>query len=196
MINKLESKAKLIDTLHNHLSIKIILGLIGLSLNEIFDNFSFEVPKEYEPNVGWLIFWDDHKFKINPEHKDLVQIVFKFAWSYTTDSTDERLKAFVNNELTMFEAGMKLYSIHQQQIKASQKYRTWKALDNWIIQKLKSKKRWTQQELWEALPASYEDKDIYREDDAVYCTKRSRNPIKFRAFCDHIRKAKVKIKYG
>jgi hypothetical protein len=193
---KVSPELKLINALNQHLAIKLIIELTGLSLEEIFANFSLEIPVEYEPNVGWLILWDPTTFYISPEHQDLVQIVLKFAWSYTTDSPDERLRAFLNNELTMFEAGMKLYSIHQQQIKASKKDRSWKALDNWIIQKLGNKKKWTQQELWDALPESYESKGIYREGDEIYCTKKSRNPIKFRAFCDHFRKAKRKIKYG
>lgn len=187
-------ESRLIEVLNQHLSIKIILELTELSLEKILANCSLQIPDEYEPNLGWLIVWDRNIININPEHIDLVQIVLKFAWSYTTNTKNERLKVFLNNELTMFEAGMKLYSIHQQQIKASKEDRTWEALDNWIIQKLRnSKKKWTQQALWDALPESYDGKDIYRVGDKVFCTKKSRNPIQFRAFCDHFRKIKKKI---
>lgn len=189
-------ESKLIDALNRHLSIKTILELTRLPLEEILANCRLEIPAEYEPSVGWLIVWDPMIFHINPEHLDLVQIVLKFAWSYTTNSQNQRLKTFLNNELTMFEAGMKLYSIHQQQIKASKKERSWEDLDNWIIRKLGNKKKWTQQKLWDVLPESYEGKGIYREGDEIYCTKKSRKPIKIRAFGDHLRKAKRKIKYG
>jgi len=184
-------ESKLINALKRHLSINVILELTGLDLDKIFTNCWLEIPTEYEPNVGWLMVWDPKKFPINKEHIDLVQIVLKYAWSYSISSSNERLRTFLNNELTMFDAGMKLHLIHQQQIKASKKGRSWKALDNWISRQLR-KKKWLQQELWDALPESYEGKAIYRDGDEVCCTKKSRNPIKFRAFCDHIRKMKKK----
>lgn len=193
---KSSTESGLIDALNWHLSIKIVVEFTGLNLEDILAKCRLVVPKEYEPNVGWLILWDPKKFYINPKHIDLVERVLKFAWFYTPGSSNDRLKAFVNMELTSFEAGMKLHSIHQQQIKASKKDRSWEALDNWIIRKLRNKKKWRQKELWDALPESYDGKGIYREGDEICCTKKSRNPIKFRAFCDHIRKVKKKIKSG
>jgi hypothetical protein len=195
-IFKANPKPDLVNALNRHSSIKAILDLTNLSLDGILTFCSLEIPEEYEPNVGWSIAWNPDVYNINHEHIDLIQIILKFAWSYSMDSSNMRLSAFLNRELSMFEAGMKLQSIHHQQIEASKKERTWKALDNWIVIKLKNKKKLTYQELWDALPESYDGKDIYREKDVLYCSKGDRNPIKFRGFCDHIRRVKNKIKYG
>lgn len=187
---------KLIKQLHKHESIKSILELSGLSLEEIFSNCSLEIPEEYEPGLGWFIVWDPTIFTIKGEHQDLVQTILKFAWSYSGITTNERLKCFVERELTMFEAGMKLQALRQQKKEAGQQSREWKELNSWILKKLKSGKKWPTKDLWNALPESYDDEKIYRSEDTIYCRKDSRKPIIFRGFCDHVREVRKKIKYG
>lgn len=186
---------KLMKQLQRHKSVKSILELSGLSLEGIFSNCSLEIPKEYDPCLGWFIIWDPTVFTIKGEHQDLIQKILKFAWSYLGITTNERLKAFVEHELTMFEAGMKLQALHQQKRDAGQKSREWKELDNWIFKKLKSGKKWATKDLWNALPESYDEENIYRSGDKIYCRKDSRKPIIFRGFCDHVREMRKKITY-
>lgn len=187
---------KLIQQLHKHESVKSILELSGLTLEGIFSNCSLEIPKEYEPGLGWFMVWDPTIFTIKGEHQDLIQTILKFAWSYSGVTTNERLKCFVERELTMFEAGMKLQALYQQKKDASQKSREWKELNHWILKKLKSGKKWPTKDLWRALRESYDEEKIYRFGNKIHCSKDSRKPIGFRGFCDHVREMRKKIKYG
>lgn len=187
---------RLIEQLHRHESIKSILSLSGLSLEGIFSNCYLEIPKEYEPGLGWFIVWDPTIFTIKDEHQDLIQMILKFAWSYSGSTTSECLKAFVERELTMFEAGMKLHALRQQKRNAGQSSRKWEELDSWITKKLESKRKWFVKDLWTALPESYDEEKFFRSGDEIYCSKDSRKPISFRGFCDHVREMRKKIKYG
>lgn len=191
---------KLIKQLHRHDSIKSILSLSGLSLEGIFSNCYLEIPKEYEPGLGWLIVWNPTVFTIKDEHQDLIQMILKFALSYSGITINERLKAFFERELMMFEAGMKLLALRRQKRSAGQRKRKWKALDNWILKKLKTKlktkKKWTVKDLWSALPESHDGKKIYRSESKIYCSKDKRKPITIRGFSDHVREVRKKIKYG
>ncbi|CDZ79877.1 hypothetical protein BN1013_00377 [Candidatus Rubidus massiliensis] len=183
---------KLIKWLHEHESIQFILKLSGLSLEGIFSNCSLEIPKNYEPGLGWFIIWDPTIFRIKGEHQDLVQTILKFAWSYSGVTTNEHLKAFVECELTKSEAGMKLQALRQQKKDAAKQSREWKELDAWILKKLKSKKKWSAEDLWNALPESYDEEEIYRSGNKIHCRKDSRKPISFRGFCDHVREMRKK----
>jgi hypothetical protein len=183
---------KLIQQLHRHESIKAILELSGLTLEEIFSNCSLEIPKEYEPGLGWVIMWDPTIFTIKEENQDLIRTILKFAWSYSGITTNERLKSFVGREMTMFEPGMKLQALYQQKKEASQKTRQWKELNQWILKKLKSGKKWPTKDLWRALPESYNEEKIYRSGDKIHCRKDSRKPIGFRGFWDHVREMRKK----
>lgn len=187
---------KLIEQLHKHESIQSILELSGLSLEGIFSNCSLEIPKKYDPCLGWFMIWDPTVFTIKGEYQDLIQKILKFAVSYSAIPINERLKAFVEHELAMFEAGMKLQALHQQKVDAGQKSREWKELDIWILKKLKSGKKWTVKDLWNVLPDSYDGENIYRSESKIYCNKNNRKPISFRGFYDHVREMRKKITYG
>lgn len=186
----------LIKVLRRHESIKSIVKITGLSLEDIFKNCALEIPEEYHPGVGWLIIWDPNIFNIKDEHQDLIQIILKFAWSYAGISLNDRFKSYVDRELTMFEAGMKLQALRQQKRNAGQKSREWKDLNHWILKKLKLLRKWTVQDLWNALPESYGEEKFFCDGDKIHCKKESRKPISFRGFSDHVREMRKKIKYG
>lgn len=90
---------------------------------------------------------------------------------------------------------LKIEESRQKKVKSAKMKRPWKALDNWILKKLKKRKHFYK-ELWSLLPEKQENFAFYRKDDKIFCAKNTRKPIKIRAFYDHVRKVKEKIMSG
>jgi hypothetical protein len=122
--------------------------LTGLSIDKILGECTLEIPEEYSPGMGWLVSWPSEKLNIHSSHIHAIQILLKLMWLYSCkESTDSPLKTFVSQELSMFEAGMKLEASRRQRIEASKKERPWPALAKWIKRKFKNKTEWTNKKL-------------------------------------------------
>jgi hypothetical protein len=76
---------------------------------------------------------------------------------------------------------VKIEETRLKRVKAARKERSWKALDDWLLQQLRMKKR-TCKELWAALPEKGDNYQFYRKDEKICCRSKSRKSIKFRAF--------------
>ncbi len=195
MMFKASFTPDLSKTLLKHSWIRKILEDTTLSLDKILRHCALEIPPRYELGVSWVTHSDLKTIKIETEHRDYIEKILKFAWLYIgKNSGDELLYSSVSRELAMFEAGRELQVIHQQRIHASKQKRPWKTLDEWIARRLRKNITATNQELWDALPKSYDEEMIYRDGSDLFCRKKSRNPIRFRAFCNHVQRVKAKIK--
>ncbi|HEY4831861.1 MAG TPA: hypothetical protein VIH61_04800, partial [Waddliaceae bacterium] len=86
---------------------KWISELTNFDLEKILRYCSLEVPEEALSGAGWIITWNCDVLNVKSEHLHMIQVLFKLVWLYS-DKTDSPLKSMVAQELTMFEAGMKL----------------------------------------------------------------------------------------
>lgn len=192
---KPRTSRKLIKQLKRHSSVKDVLEVTGFSLKDILQNSCLGVPEEYVPGSGWSMIWKAEKLDVKIEWVDLLQTVLKFAWSYSTDAKNEIVYSGITRELAMLDAGSELKKVHLQKVKAGGADKHWKALRKWIKRKLSMKRKWTHQELWDALPESYDDEKFYLADDRIclkgkYNSKGKPSSIGFRAFEDNIRAVK------
>ncbi|CCB87732.1 unknown protein [Parachlamydia acanthamoebae UV-7] len=128
----------LLKVVQKHPIGKGINELTGFDLGKIFAYCSLEVPEESQSGVAWIVTWSRNDVDIKPEHVHIIQVLLKLVWLYS-EQTDSPLKSIVAQELTMFEAGMKLEASRCQRIEAAKKERPWPALDQWISKKLKRK---------------------------------------------------------
>ncbi len=184
---------RLLQTIQKHPIGKGVRELTGFGLENILNHCSLEVPDESLSGVGWIVIWASEDLDIKPEHVYIIQVLLKLAWLYSEQS-DSPLKSMVAQELTMFEAGMKLEANRRQKIEAAQKARPWPALDQWISKKLKLKTEWTSAKLWTALPLSHDGDLIYQDGGKLHCSQGNYSSIGYRAFCDHVKRQREKNK--
>src|ERR1700733_1051107 len=172
---------------------KWISELTNFDLEKILRYCSLEVPEEALSGAGWIITWNCDVLNVKSEHLHMIQVLFKLVWLYS-DKTDSPLKSMVAQELTMFEAGMKLEANRRQRIEAAKKERPWPALDQWISKKLKLKTEWTNAKLWGALPQSHDGDPIYQDGEKLHCSQGNYSSIGYRAFCNHVKRQREKNK--
>jgi hypothetical protein len=188
-----KAERNLVRIVQNHSIGKAVCESTNLDLGKIFEHCSLEIPDEALPGVGWLVTWSPNELDIDPAHLHVVQVLLKLAWLYS-EKSDSPLKTVVSQELTMFQAGMKLEASRRQRIEAAKKERPWPALAQWISKKLKSKIKWTSKMLWAVLPTSHDGDSIYQDGEKLHCSLGNYNSIGYRAFCEHVRRQREKNK--
>lgn len=183
----------LLKLVRKHSIGKGISELIGFDLEKILQHCSLEVPEEALLGAGWIVSWNCDVLNVKPQHVHIIQVLLKLVWLYS-DQTDSPLKSMAAQELAVFEAGMKLEASRRQRIEAAKKERPWPALDQWIRKKLKLKTEWTNEKLWAALPVSHDGDSIYQDGEKVYCSIGNYGSIRYRAFCNHVKRQREKNK--
>ena len=113
---------RLLQFVQKHPIGKGISELTGFDLGKMLRHCFLEVPDESLSGVGWIVTWASDDLDIKPEHVYIIQVLLKLVWLYS-EQEDSPLKSMVAQELTMFEAGMKLEASRRQRVEAAKKER-------------------------------------------------------------------------
>lgn len=163
-IFKPEISQSLMKAMQERFLVKMAIEKTRLSLKTILLDYCLIVPP-LATRECWVVIGLDYG-----PHGDLIEKTLKLAWSYTHVDFDSELYLSVLDQLSAYEAASELLmrDSHNRKISKFPRPRI-PAIDSFIEKILKKNSQTPREFIWQSLPESHDDQDLYRDGDFVFC---------------------------
>lgn len=168
----------LLKMLRKHSVVEMALEKTGLSLEAILKNNYLLVPRTFQLRGIWIVIGST----FGPDG-DLIEKTLKLAWSYTTRDHQSDLFLAVCDELSAYQLAMELVKRCEQNRKNSKLLRPRiPAADEFIKKILNENLQAKKEYIWNLLPESSDDEDLYRDGEFLYDSSLPNKKLSSRVF--------------